>query len=56
MKAALFKLKEKVAVGVVGGSDLKKIQEQLGEKGMYWDFWRITLANNHKLSQDSDMR
>jgi hypothetical protein len=27
-------LKKKVLVGIVGGSDLKKIQEQLGGDGM----------------------
>jgi len=31
MNTFMLKLKEKVVVGVVGGSDLKKQQEQLGE-------------------------
>jgi len=31
MKVTLQELRKRVSVGVVGGSDLKKIQEQLGE-------------------------
>lgn len=30
---ALKRLQEKVDVGIVGGSDLKKIEEQLGKEG-----------------------
>lgn len=33
MAAFLQRLRQKVKVGVVGGSDLEKIQEQLGEDG-----------------------
>jgi hypothetical protein len=33
IKDTLTALQKRVSVGVVGGSDLKKIQEQLGEKG-----------------------
>ena len=35
MKAFLYELRRKVAVGVVGGSDLIKQQEQLGENIIY---------------------
>jgi|TARA_B100001142_G_scaffold319712_1_gene363582 hypothetical protein len=33
MIAFMAALREKVAVGIVGGSDLAKIKEQLGEAG-----------------------
>lgn len=35
MQEFLKKLKQRVRVGVVGGSDLDKIKEQLGDDGAY---------------------
>lgn len=40
----LNKLKQRVRVGVVGGSDLDKIKEQLGYNGVY----TLTNTNNYK--------
>ena len=37
MIAFMTALREKVAVGIVGGSDLIKIKEQLGESGANLD-------------------
>lgn len=35
MTARLQKLRQQITIGVVGGSDLIKQKEQLGENGMY---------------------
>lgn len=50
MEEFLEKLKQKVIVGVVGGSDLKKIKEQLGNEQCkyllntnWWYFTRYEL-------------
>lgn len=42
MAAFLQKLRQKVKVGVVGGSDFEKIKEQLGDDGKEGD-WRNPL-------------
>jgi len=36
MHQFLSELKQRVRVGVVGGSDLDKIKEQLGDDGVYY--------------------
>ena len=35
MKSFLFELKKKVVIGIVGGSDKGKQEEQMGGDGMY---------------------
>ncbi len=42
MDAFMKELRKHVTVGVVGGSDLKKQMEQLGESGTYvWDYYCV---------------
>ncbi len=43
MDAFMKELRQRVTVGVVGGSDFKKQLEQLGESGTYvWDYYCVS--------------
>lgn len=46
MKETLLKLRKKVSVGVVGGSDLKKIAEQIGSQDYLLSNFDYVFAEN----------
>lgn len=51
MAEFLQRLRQKVKVGVVGGSDFEKIKEQLGEDGE--DGWGLTQSGARGCSEGS---
>lgn len=52
MLAMLQKLRQKVAIGYVGGSDLVKQQEQLGVNGLNGTYLHLILSTHVAESQD----
>ena len=53
MESFMMKLKERVVVGLVGGSDLDKIEEQMNDGTKHGKSFSLKILTGHMLTQIS---